>query len=100
MPLQRIRASALQPPPDPDRSGLAAEAVRLPEGRTLLDRRAEADSVLIVVEGRMRIGVLDDDALLDPGEGVLLGAGDAYSIRSEADSVAFVFSAAPPPGPA
>lgn len=99
MPLQRIRASALQPPPDHARSGLEAEAVRLPEGRTLLDRRAEADSILIVVEGRIRIGVLDDDALLDPGEGVLLGEGAAYSIRSEADSVAFVFSAAPPPGP-
>ena len=99
MPLQRIRASALQQPPDPARADLAAEAVRLPEGRTLLDRRAEADSVLIVVEGRMRIGVIDDDALLDQGEGVLLGAGAAYSIRAEADSVAFLFSVPAPPGP-
>ena len=40
----------------------------------------------------MRIGVVDDDALLAKGEGVLLPAGATYSVRAEQESVAFVFS--------
>ena len=76
-------------------AGLAAEGIRLREGRTLLNRSVDAASALIVVEGAMRIGVLDDDALLTQGEGVLLPAGASYSVRAEQESVAFIFSTHP-----
>ena len=76
-------------------SGLAAEGIRLREGRTLLNRSVDSASALIVVEGAMRIGVLDDDALLMQGEGVLLPAGASYSVRAEQECVAFVFSTRP-----
>ena len=120
MPLQRIRAEAIpyaqaaqraaqvsaQPglqPAAEDRvengaqanSGLDAEGIRLREGRTLLNRSVDSASALIVVEGAMRIGVLDDDALLTQGEGVLLPAGATYSLRAEQESVAFIFSTRP-----
>lgn len=124
MPLQRIRAEAIpyaqaaqraaqvsaQPGLEPaaedgaedkaengaePNSGLAAEGLRLREGRTLLNRSVDAASALIVVEGAMRIGVLDDDALLTQGEGVLLPAGASYSVRAEQECVAFVFSTHP-----
>ena len=76
-------------------AGLAAEGIRLREGRTLLNRSVDAASALIVVEGALRIGVLDDDALLTQGEGVLLPAGASYSVRAEQETVAFVFSTRP-----
>ena len=120
MPLQRIRAEAIpyaqaaqraaqvsaQPGVQPaaegggqrdvePNSGLDAEGIRLREGRTLLNRSVDSASALIVVEGAMRIGVLDDDALLTQGEGVLLPAGSAYSLRAEQESVAFLFSTRP-----
>lgn len=76
-------------------AGLAAEGIRLREGRTLLNRSVDAASALIVVEGAMRIGVLDDDALLTQGEGVLLPAGASYSVRAEQETVAFLFSTHP-----
>ena len=116
MPLQRIRAEAipyaqaaqraaqvsaqpgLQPNDQSDAqpsNGLDAEGIRLREGRTLLNRSVDSASALIVVEGAMRIGVLDDDALLTQGEGVLLPAGATYSLRAEQESVAFVFSTRP-----
>ena len=124
MPLQRIRAEAIpyaqaaqraaqvsaQPGAQPaaedgeqrsaqdgaePNSGLDAEGIRLREGRTLLNRSVDSASALIVVEGAMRIGVLDDDALLTQGEGVLLPAGATYSLRAEQESVAFVFSIRP-----
>lgn len=92
MPLQRIRAEAI-PHADPQSDArLNAEGIRLPEGRMLLNRSVDSASALIVVEGAMRIGVLDDDALLAKGEGVLLPAGATYSVRAEQESVAFVFS--------
>ena len=75
--------------------GLAAEGIRLREGRTLLNRSVDAASALIVVEGALRIGVLDDDALLTQGEGVLLPAGASYSVRAEQETVAFLFSTHP-----
>ena len=124
MPLQRIRAEAIpyaqaaqraaqvsaQPGAQPTvedgeqrgaqdgaepNSGLDAEGIRLREGRTLLNRSVDSASALIVVEGAMRIGVLDDDALLTQGEGVLLPAGATYSLRAEQESVAFIFSTRP-----
>ena len=120
MPLQRIRAEAIpyaqaaqraaqvsaQPGLEPAAEGggqggvepslgLAAEGIRLREGRTLLNRSVDSASALIVVEGAMRIGVLDDDALLMQGEGVLLPAGASYSVRAEQECVAFVFSTRP-----
>ena len=40
----------------------------------------------------MRVGIIDDDAILAQGEGVLLPAGATYSLRAEVGSLAFVFS--------
>lgn len=91
MPLQRIRARAFEQAAGAG-SELAAEAIRLPEGRTLLNRQAEAASALIVVDGALRIGVVDDDAELEQGEGVLLPKGATYSVRASTDALAFVFS--------
>lgn len=97
MPLQRIRAGAI-PHVAADQNAaqleaqLNAEGIRLQQGRTLLNRSVDSASALIVVEGAMRIGVIDDDALLAKGEGVLLPAGAQYSVRAEEESVAFVFS--------
>lgn len=100
MPLHRIRAQSFQMPDQRRAERLAAEAIRLPEGRTLLNRKAEADSALIVVDGSIHVGVIDDDALLGQGEGVLLAKGATYSVKAEADALAFVFSIPKPPGPA
>ena len=91
MPLQRIRARAFEQPGSAD-SKLGAEAIRLPEGRTLLNLKAEADSALIVVDGKLHIGVIDDDAELEQGEGVLLPKDASYSVRASTDALAFVFS--------
>jgi len=97
VPLQRIRAAAIPQAELAQRSAaLNAEGIRLQAGRTLLNRSAASPSALIVVEGALHIGVADDDALLAQGEGVLLPAGAAYSVRAAREpreSVAFVFSA-------
>ncbi len=93
MPLQRIRAGAIPGAEAARRAAqLNAEAMRLPQGRTLLNRSVDSASALIVVEGAIHIGVADDDALLSQGEGVLLPAGAAYSLRAEQEAVAFLFS--------
>lgn len=93
MPLQKIRAGLISDAEIKQRSTeLSAEGIRLCEGRTLLNRTAAAPSVLIVVEGELHIGVLDDDALLLKGEGVLLPQGAAYSLRAASESLAFLFS--------
>ncbi len=100
MPLLRIQASALaQSLRDPEQSTtLNAEAIRLPAGRSLLNRIANAPSMLIVVDGQLQVGVSDDDAELAPGEGVFLQNGEAYSLVAVDDALAFVFSTpAPPP---
>ena len=100
MPLHRIRAQSFQPPDERRAERLAAEAIRLPGGRTLLNRKTEADSALIVVDGSLHVGVIDDDALLEQGEGVLLPGGSTYSVKAEDDALGFVFSVPRPPGPA
>ena len=93
MPLQRIRAEAIPQTGLSQRSAeLNAEGIRLQAGRTLLNRSTDSPSALIVVEGAMHIGVVDDDAVLAQGEGVLLPAGATYSVRAERESVAFLFS--------
>lgn len=90
MPLQRIRATpAGQPTGLP--SALRAQGLRLAPGRTLLNRRADGTAALIVVSGRLLVGVPDDDACLQPGEGVLLPDGTVYSLRTEEDVVAVLF---------
>ena len=91
MPLQRIRASSLGAP-DTKGTDLRAEGLRLAEGRVLLNRRTEAATALIVANGRVSVGVADDDALLDSGEGVLLPEGTVYSLRAEEESLLMVFA--------
>ena len=93
MPLQKIRAGAIPHAAIAQRAvDLDAEGIRLQAGRTLLNRSVESPSALIVVEGAMRVGIIDDDAILAEGEGVLLPAGATYSLRAEVGSLAFVFS--------
>ena len=101
MPLLRIQAGALADSlrSPGQRSALNAEAIRLAAGRSLLNRIASGPSVLIVVDGQLQIGVTDDDAQLEPGDGVFLQAGDAYSVVAVDDSLAFVFSTPTPPAP-
>lgn len=101
MPLLRIQASALAQSlrsPEPS-STLNAEAIRLAAGRSLLNRIANAPSALILVDGQLQIGVSDDDATLEPGEGVFLQQGEAYSLVAIDDSLAFMFSSPTPPTP-
>ncbi len=91
MPLRRITASA-GGALDPQASSLASEAIRLPAGRSALNRRTTAAAALIVAEGELAIGTLDDNATLKAGEGVLLEANAPYSLVAETDSLALLFS--------
>lgn len=91
MPLRRITAStggAISP----TASDLATEAIRLPAGQRALNRQTNAATALIVAEGEVAIGTLDDNATLKAGEGVLLEADSPYSLIAEADSLALLFS--------
>jgi quercetin dioxygenase-like cupin family protein len=95
VPLQRIRttsAGELAGPP----SSLRAEGLQLSAGKTILDRQAAGATALVAVNGRIKVGTGDDDALLAAGEGVLLPAGTHYSLRAEEDSLAMLFEL--PPG--
>ncbi len=90
MPLQRIRttsAEGLRSLP----GALRAAALRVPAGATVLDRCATGATALIAVNGRLKVGTDDDDAVLGPGEGVLLLAGSRYSLRAEEDALALLF---------
>ena len=108
MPLHRIRAAQLNVPDERAAAAdpsLAAEALHLEAGRTMINRRAGHASALIVAQGRVHLGVEDDDATLASGDGVLLERGAVYSLRAVETSVLIVFSLAadagafPPPAP-
>ncbi len=91
MPLQHITASA-GGTLNSAFSNLDAEAIRLPAGRSALNRRTDGPTALIVAEGEIAIGTLDDRTSLSAGEGVLLAAGAPYSLVAESDSLALLFS--------
>ena len=91
MPLRRITASA-GGAISPTAADLASEAIRLPAGQRALNRQTSAATALIVAEGEVAIGTLDDNATLTAGEGVLLEADSPYSLIAEADSLALLFS--------
>ena len=74
---------------------LATEAIRLPAGQRALNRQTTAPTALIVAEGEVAVGALDDNETLGPGEGVLLEANQPYSLIAESDSLTLLFSAAP-----
>lgn len=95
MPLRRITAStgsAMQP----SAGNLASEAIRLPAGRSALNRQASGPTALIVAEGEIAVGTLDDNATLNAGEGVLLEADEPYSLVAQTDSLALLFSVPAP----
>ncbi len=76
----------------PSASSLASEAIRLPAGQRALNRETTGPTALIVAEGEIAIGTLDDNATLKAGEGVLLEANAPYSLIAETDSLALLFS--------
>lgn len=90
MPLQRIRTTSAGEPSGLPGS-LRAAGLRVPAGATILDRSAAGATALIAVDGRLKVGTDDDDAVLEPGEGVLLPAGARYSLRAEEDTLALLF---------
>lgn len=91
MSLRRIKASA-SGALSPSATNLASEAIRLPAGQRALNRQTTGPTALIVAEGEVAIGTLDDNATLKAGEGVLLEADSPYSLISESDSLALLFS--------
>ena len=91
MSLRRIQASA-NGGLSSQASNLASEAIRLPAGRRALNRQTEGVTALIVAEGAVAIGTLDDNATLTAGEGVLLDANAPYSLIAESDSLTLLFS--------
>ncbi len=91
MPLRRITASA-GGAITLSGSDLASEAIRLSAGRSALNRQAVGPTALIVAEGELAVGTLDDNATLTAGEGVLLLADEPYSLVAETDSLALLFS--------
>ncbi|MDE2966692.1 MAG: hypothetical protein OXS30_04265 [Chloroflexota bacterium] len=96
MPLRRIKASAGAALPT-NASTLASEAIRLPAGQRALNRQTTSATALIVAEGEVAVGTLDDNATLAPGEGVLLEANSPYSLIAESDSLALLFSVSTEP---
>ena len=91
MALRRITASA-SGALSPAASNLASEAIRLPAGQRALNRQTTGVTALIVAEGEVAIGTLEDNATLRTGEGVLLEADSPYSLIAESDSLALLFS--------
>lgn len=92
MPLRRISASA-SGALNPEATSLGSEAIRLPAGQRLLNRRTSQATALIVAQGDVDIGTLDDNATLSAGEGVLLDADAPYSLIAQSDSLTLLFSA-------
>ena len=90
MPLHRIRASSVGGA-ETLQSRLRSHGIHLTSGHSMLNRQTPGATALIVMQGRLKIGVNDDDARLGPGEGVLLPAGAVYSLKAESDSVAVLF---------
>lgn len=95
MSLRRIRASA-SGALSPTAANLASEAIRLPAGQRALNRQTEGATALIVAEGEVAVGTLDDNAMLKAGEGVLLEGNAPYSLIAETDSLALLFSVPAP----
>ena len=91
MPLRRITASA-SGAISSQATSIASEAIRLPAGRSALNRKTSGPTALIVAEGAVAVGTLDDDATLGVGEGVLLEAQAPYSLIAETDSLTLLFS--------
>ena len=91
MTLRRIKAAA-GGALSPAASSLASEAIRLPAGQRALNRQTAGATALIVAEGEVAIGTLEDNATLTAGEGVLLEADSPYSLIAEADSLALLFT--------
>lgn len=91
MPLRRIQAAA-NGALSQGAANLASEAIRLPAGQRALNRETAAATALIVAEGEVAIGTLDDNATLKAGDGVLLEANAPYSLIAESDSLALLFS--------
>ena len=48
----------------------------------MLNRRSGHASAVLVAQGRVKLGVEDDDATLLAGEGVLLERGAIYSLQA------------------
>ena len=91
MPLHRITAST-SGTLSAEASKLASEAIRLPAGHQALNRQTSSATALIVAEGEVAVGTLDDNATLTAGEGVLLEASVPYSLVAESDTLALLFS--------
>ncbi len=91
MPLRRITASA-SGAISSQATTIASEAIRLPAGGSALNRKTSGPTALIVAEGAVAVGTLDDDATLGVGEGVLLEAQAPYSLIAETDSLTLLFS--------
>jgi quercetin dioxygenase-like cupin family protein len=82
-------------------SAVGAEGINLAEGRTMLNRRADAATALIVAKGVVKVGVADDDAELRSGDGVLLPAAAVYSLQGLEESLVLLFTLSElGPGPA
>lgn len=108
MPLQRIRAASLgidspEAASDETKSAVDAEALNLSEGRTMLNRRVDSPTALIVARGKVGVGVSDDREELGQGDGVLLPGDTVYSLQASEESLVLLFklseptASAPPP---
>lgn len=91
MPLQRIRTASMGVEAGSE-SAVGAEGINLAEGRTMLNRRADAATALIVAKGLVKVGVADDDAELRSGDGVLLPAAAVYSLQGLEESLVLLFT--------
>ena len=99
MPLRRFSASfggggaaTMSDANMPDAARLASEAIRLPAGQSALNRRTTGPTALIVAEGAVAVGTLDDNDTLTTGDGVLLEANATYSLVAETDSLSLLFT--------
>jgi hypothetical protein len=100
MPLQRIRAASMGVEAGSE-SAVGAEGINLAAGRTMLNRRADAATALIVAKGLVKVGVADDDAELRSGDGVLLPEAAIYSLQGLKESLVLLFTLSDlGPGPA
>jgi quercetin dioxygenase-like cupin family protein len=107
MPLQRIRAASLgidpaaaADSPEGDPSAVDAEGLNLSEGRTMLNRRVDSPTALIVARGKVGVGVSDDSEELGQGDGVLLPGDTVYSLQASEESLVLLFKLSEPPATA
>ena len=59
----------------------------------MLNRRAEVATALIVAKGLVKVGMVDDDAELGAGDGVLLPGAAVYSLQGLEESLVLLFTA-------